>query len=119
MGSPDNSDGSDDRELEAKSTSCSSLSEEASRRGLDQSDEECYVREEPNPENYQITRTFMPCINTMGAGCADPFQTLPNLVGGDTEVLTHHCTYWPMIMFHTIICSLQACSDASRAHHLC
>jgi hypothetical protein len=93
VGSPDDSDGYDDTGLEARSTSCSSLSGEASRRGSGQSDEGRPVKKEPNLENYQPARALVPYINTMGAGCLDPFQTLPNLAGGDTEELTHHCTY--------------------------
>lgn len=89
---PEDSDGSDDTELDARSTPYNSLSEEASRRRSGQSDEGSYIKEEPNLENYQVARTFVPCINTMSSGCTDPFQTLPNLAGGDTELLTHHCT---------------------------
>jgi hypothetical protein len=93
IGSPEESDGSDDTEGEARSTSCSSLFGEARRRGSDQSDESSYSEEEPNLENYQVVRTSGPWISTMGSGCTDPFQTLPNLAGGDTELLTHHCMY--------------------------
>jgi hypothetical protein len=93
VGSPDDSDGPHDIELEARSASCSSLSEKASRRGSGQSDEWRYIRKKPNLENYQVVQTPVPCINTVGSGCTDPFQTLPNLAGGDTEVLTHHCMH--------------------------
>lgn len=94
VGSPEDSDGFDDTDLEARGTSYSSLSREGSQRYSGQSDEGSYIKEEePGVENYQVSSTFVPCINTMGSGCTDPFQTLPNLAGGDTELLTHHCAY--------------------------
>jgi hypothetical protein len=96
--SPADSDGSDERDLEASSTPYSSLSSEAGRRASDRSDEGRYIKEESSSEELQVARKFVPYIDTMGLGCADPFQTLPDLAGGDTEGLTHHCMYSPMIL---------------------
>jgi hypothetical protein len=98
VGSPADSDGSDERDLEASSTPYSSLSSEAGRRASDQSDKGRYIKEESSSKELQVARKFVPCIDTMGLGCADPFQTLPDMAGGDTEGLTHHCMYSPMIL---------------------
>ncbi len=93
MGSPADSDGSDDTEQDARSAPYNSLSTEAGRRGLGLSDEDPYVEGKCSPKDYQLVRNSVPCVNKLGSGCTDPFQTLPNLPGGDTEGLTHHCMY--------------------------
>jgi hypothetical protein len=107
LGSPEDSDGSDDTEREAKSTSRSSLFGEAGQRAPGQSDEGYCTEEDSNLENYQVVRRPVPCINAIGSGCTDPFQTLPNLAGGDTEVLTHHCMYLPRILSYPCVSLLQ------------
>jgi hypothetical protein len=93
VGSPADSDGTDERDLEASSTSYSSLSSEAGRRASDQSDEGRYIKEESSSKEHQVARKSVPCIDAMGSGYTDPFQTLPDLAGGDTEGLTHHCMH--------------------------
>lgn len=103
LGSPEDDDGSDDTEREARSTSRSSLFGEAGQWGSGKSDEGRYLKEAPNLENYQVISTSVPYINTIGSGCTDPFQTLPNLAGGDIDVLTHHCMYLSKILSHPCI----------------
>jgi hypothetical protein len=97
-GSPDESDGSDDTELNGGSRFCSDLVWKARRRGSGQSEQRRYIREEPKADTYQVARMPPPRINTLGSGCTDPFKTLPNLAGGDTELLTHHCKYHSKIL---------------------
>jgi len=96
---PEESDGSDEAEIEARSTSYSSLSDEGCGDS-DQSDEGYYTKEEFSPKDFQVIRRPVTCIDTIGSGRTDPFQTLPNLAGGDTEVLTHHCMYQAKTICH-------------------
>lgn len=105
--SPEDSNGPDDTELGVGSASSSSPFGEAGRRCSGQSEQGHYIKEETNLENHQVVRTSVPCINTMGSRFTDPFQTLPHLAGGDTEVLTHHCMYLPKILSYPCISLLQ------------
>lgn len=92
-GIPDESDGSDDTEIIDEYRSCSNLVKEARRRGSGQPEQRRYINNDPKADIFQNSRLPLPCVNMLGSGSTDPFKTLPNLAGGDTELLAHYCEF--------------------------
>jgi hypothetical protein len=95
---PEDSVRSENTEPEAGNISRNRLFSRARLSDPGQSDEIHDVRDEAGVMDLQISRNSFPPINKIGASCTDPFQTLPNLAGGDTEILTYHCMSQPEML---------------------